>query len=515
MGLRLKPDLDEFYRLARDSKRVPVWVELVEDETTPISALRKFIDRPGGFLLESVIAGERIGRYSFLGTEPFMTFSACGNRMVVRDKKTVREFHGNVVEELKSILSSHRSSAPTGCPGFCGGAVGYFGYDFARQLEDLPRLKADSPYPDVHLMFYDKVYIFDHMKRTVIFLYSADTGMISSDCSRDKTAEIYRETGERLRCMIEDFRSCCTTDSKTVNGVILKEPEHDGTINILSSNFIPGEFCRAVEQAKENIFAGDIFQIVLSQRFHTYSSASSLDLYRVLRYVNPSPYMFYIDCGGFDIIGSSPESHVKLKGDRAVISPIAGTRIRGKNGEEDEALSRELLQDEKEKAEHIMLVDLARNDLGRVCRFGTVQVEELMTVERYSHVMHLVSRVTGRLREEEDALSLLCGTFPAGTVSGAPKIRAMELIAWLEPEPRGPYAGALGYISFHGDMNTALVIRTMLRRGHEVSFQAGAGIVADSDPQKEYEETCSKARAMLRALQIVEGDTGDFDNRQL
>ena len=515
--LPLKPDFETFCRLAGAGGRVPIWTEVVADEVTPISVLRQFDGGRGSFLLESVIAGERVGRYSFLGQNPFLIFSARDDRIVIRNaagEKTA-EIAGSPVAELRRLLSAHRTAAPEGCPPFCGGAVGYFGYDFARQLERLTAPRTESPYPDVFLMFYDSAYIFDHLRRTVILLCNVDGGGADSAPGRSGLEEIYRQTGERIAGMARDLLDGSVPALET--GRQLYTPDRHarsrfrnegGAADRFASNFTPEEFCQAVLKAKEYIFAGDIFQVVLSQKFRTSTPAGGIDLYRALRYVNPSPYMFYLDCGGFDLIGSSPEAHVKLEGDRAAIRPIAGTRPRGGTVLEDQALAEELRRDEKENAEHIMLVDLARNDLGRVCRYGTVQVAELMAVERYSHVMHLVSEVTGRLRENEDALSLLCATFPAGTVSGAPKVRAMEIISELEPEPRGPYAGALGYLSFQGNMDTAIIIRTMIREAGEVSFQVGAGIVADSDPEREYLETGSKARAMMNALRILEDDYG-------
>jgi len=382
--------------------------------------------------------------------------------------------------------------------------VGYFGYDCARMWERLPAHRDESPFPSAFLMFFERLYIFDHLHRTLILLANA---AISSEAWRQGEAGLrkaYREAVNRLERMAElPQRRAADGFGGGRTGKDLAAP---GLLSV-SSNFSPGEFMRAVERAKEYIRSGDIFQVVLSQKFRAVCRSPGLDIYRALRAVNPSPYMFYIKGGGTEIAGSSPEAHVRLEGRRAVVRPIAGTRPRGKCEGEDERMAAELLADPKERAEHVMLVDLARNDLGRVCRYGSVRLKEFMTVERYSHVLHLVSQVSGELKEGEDALSLLRATFPAGTVSGAPKIRAMEIIAELEREERGPYAGALGYWSFNGWMDTAIVIRTILKRGEEVTFQAGAGIVADSVPEREYEETVRKAAALLQVLEMVEGST--------
>ncbi|NPV90645.1 MAG: anthranilate synthase component I [Firmicutes bacterium] len=512
MGLPLKPDLKEFARLARTGLRVPVWVELIEDEITPISALKSFIEEPGCFLLESVIAGEKVGRYSFLGMSPQLTFTARGEKARIEDHAggEVRETSGRVVETLRGIINQNRTARPEGCPSFCGGAVGYFGYEFAGQLEGLPLHPNHTVCPDVYLMFYDSVYIFDHLKRSVMFLTNLDAGRAYRESGDQGINRLYLQAEQKIMSMIERLIDSGGRGSR-MQPIFPNLPSEERPERI-QSNLEPEQFCRLVEQAKEHISAGDIFQIVLSQRFSVGTTASGLELYRALRLVNPSPYMFYLNCRDFEIIGSSPEAHVKLESGRASIRPIAGTRRRGGGRAADQELAAELLADEKERAEHIMLVDLARNDLGRVCDYGTVQVEELMAVEFYSHVMHIVSNVTGRLREGEDALSLICSTFPAGTLSGAPKIRAMELIAGLETTPRGPYAGALGYISFHGDLDTAIVIRTMVRAGDQVSFQVGAGIVADSIPLNEHLEIRHKSQAMVSALNLLEVSHHDLDN---
>ena len=537
---QIVPPWEEFCRLARPCTRIPVWAEVIADTETPITLLQKLLAEDGGagggsgpagapgpgagdcFLLESAERGERVGRYSFVGAGPDLVVSALGDEVEISQLvpgagpkygldvlglKDGVERHAVKVpvdSVLRRAVNHYSWAAPAGCPPFCGGAVGYFGYDCARMWERLPAHRDESPFPSAFLMFFERLYIFDHLHRTLILLANA---AISSEAWRQGEAGLrkaYREAVNRLERMAElPQRRAADGFGGGRTGKDLAAP---GLLSV-SSNFSPGEFMRAVERAKEYIRSGDIFQVVLSQKFRAVCRSPGLDIYRALRAVNPSPYMFYIKGGGTEIAGSSPEAHVRLEGRRAVVRPIAGTRPRGKCEGEDERMAAELLADPKERAEHVMLVDLARNDLGRVCRYGSVRLKEFMTVERYSHVLHLVSQVSGELKEGEDALSLLRATFPAGTVSGAPKIRAMEIIAELEREERGPYAGALGYWSFNGWMDTAIVIRTILKRGEEVTFQAGAGIVADSVPEREYEETVRKAAALLQVLEMVEGST--------
>ena len=502
------PGFQEFCQLAQPGLMVPVWREVVVDTETPVTAFHKTAGKKGSFLLESVEGGERPGRYSFQGSQPFLTFSAKGRQIRLEFKDgTVQEYEGNVVEEVRRILAEHPSAVPANSPRFCGGAVGCFGYEFGQQLEKLPSFHNPSTYPDVYLMFVDSLYAFDHRRHTMIFLVNA---RIEND-----PQSAYATVCQQIDQMIQDLRdSNCAKQTleekpqkseKSAPLMTQSSEEHCAKYsNKPTANFTKPEFCQAVSRAQEHIYAGDVFQVVLSQKFRVPCATAPFNLYRALRSVNPSPYLFYLDCGGFQIVGSSPEVHVRLEKDRAILRPIAGTRPRGKDINQDAQLAQELLSDPKERAEHVMLVDLARNDLGRVCRYGTVQVEELMQVEQYSHVMHLVSQVSGQLQDGEDGLSLLAATFPAGTVSGAPKIRAMELIAELESEARGVYAGAVGYLSFQGNLDTGIVIRTMVVDHGEVNFQAGAGIVADSKPELEYQETLNKAQAMLKAIRQTE-----------
>ncbi len=534
----LQPSWDEFRRLARPNTRLPVWTEVIADTETPITLLQKLLAEDSGdclgrqpgsgqgegaggcFLLESAERGERVGRYSFAGAGPELVLAVLGDAVEIRsfnpeakdkyglaalgleDGAGRRVIEGNIDVVLRQVMGHLSTAAPPGCPPFCGGAVGYFGYDCARMWEKLPAHRDKSTFPGAFLMFFERLYIFDHLRRTLILL--ANVTLDGEVWQRGEAGlhSAYRAACGQLEEMAARLNSRVRSSSSVEASGI--KAQAAGSLSV-SANFTPEEFMRAVERAKEHIRAGDIFQVVLSQKFRTACRSSGLDIYRALRAVNPSPYMFYLKGGGFEIVGSSPEAHVRKEGRRAIVRPIAGTRPRGRDAGEDERLSAELLADPKERAEHVMLVDLARNDLGRVCRYGSVRVEEFMSVERYSHVLHLVSQVSGELREGEDALSLLKATFPAGTVSGAPKIRAMEIIADLEKDGRGPYAGALGYISFNDCMDTAIVIRTILKRGKEVTFQAGAGIVADSVPEREYEETVRKAAALLQVLEMVEG----------
>lgn len=549
---QIVPSWEEFCRLARPRTRIPVWAEVIADTETPITLLQKLLAEDGGerggsglggapglepggcFLLESAERGERVGRYSFVGAGPDLVLTAAGDEVEIQsfspgagekyglDALGLKDGAGRhaIKGPIDSVLrraANHLSwAAPAGCPPFCGGAVGYFGYDCARLWEKLPARRDESPFPSAFLMFFERLYIFDHLRRTLVLLANAHIG---GEVWREGEAglrRVYREAGDQLENMASLLkrRPPGSFGSVRAGKSAGKNTEDSGPLPV-SSNFTPGEFRRAVERAKEYIRAGDIFQVVLSQKFCTACRSTGLDIYRALRAVNPSPYMFYLNGGGWEIAGSSPEAHVRLEGRRAVVRPIAGTRPRGNSDGEDERLAGELLADPKERAEHVMLVDLARNDLGRVCRYGSVRVEEFMSVERYSHVLHLVSQVSGELREGEDALSLLKATFPAGTVSGAPKIRAMEIIAELEKGERGPYAGALGYISFNGWMDTAIVIRTILKRGEEVSFQAGAGIVAGSVPEREYEETVRKAAALFQVIEMVGGSHNGERRREV
>ncbi len=496
--MRYYPSFDEFVELARDHSVVPVYRQLIGDTLTPVSAFCKIQEGDWAFLFESVVGGERLGRYSFLGSGPFLRFQAAQQRVLieqvpVRGKAAAQEFeHPDPLRLLEEKLAQYRAPHVPGLPRFCGGAVGYAAYDAVRYVERLPHPPPDDRgLPDLCFAFYDRMVIFDHITKTLAAVAHAHVEPTQvRECYEAACARVDRLV-ERLQQGVADIQ---TTDIAPVGEVTRP----------YRSNFEPSAFEAAVEKCKEYIKAGDIFQVVLSQRLETETTARPFDIYRTLRVVNPSPFLFYVKAGPVCLVGSSPEIMVRVEGDRVTLRPLAGTRRRGKTEEEDLALAAELLADPKERAEHIMLVDLGRNDVGRVARYGTVQLSDVLAVERYSHVMHLSSTVTGRLQSGKTAFDALRSCLPAGTLSGAPKVRAMEIIDELEPHRRGPYGGAIGYIDFSGNMDTCIALRTMVLKGQTAYLQAGAGIVADSVPEKEREETLNKARGLLRALEMAE-----------
>jgi len=495
------PSKSEFATLAERGNLIPVYRELLADMETPVSAFKKLTrEKPQhAFLLESVEGGENLARYSFLGATPHLVMRSKGKTVTIEQEGNVtnRTLQGDEdpLSVLEAYMNRFRFVAPTPhqvgeeLPRFCGGAVGYLGYDMVRFFEDIPDNTLDDlQLPDCEFMFTDTLLIFDHVKHKIKVLTNAVV---------DGPAEhVYEEAVRRIETVVEKLRQPLTPPR-------LSTPPLSAGIGYVS-NFSRDAFEAAVQRCKEYIAAGDIFQVVLSQRLSVELKADAFDVYRALRTVNPSPYMFFLTFGDLCLIGSSPE--ILVTEDRGVVRtrPLAGTRRRGRNPAEDLALERELLADEKELAEHIMLVDLGRNDIGRVCIPGSVHPTELMKVERYSHVMHIYSDVVGRLRPDKTQFDVLRACFPAGTVSGAPKIRAMEIIDELEPTRRGPYAGAIGYFSFSGNMDTCITIRTIVVSGNRAYIQAGAGIVADSVPEREYEETMNKARALLRAIEQAE-----------
>jgi len=484
--LDIDPVKTEFLSLARGGNLVPVSCDLSADLETPISAFLKLRNGSEAFLLESVEGGEKVGRYSFLGVGPFLSLRAAGDRIELRGGGTDEVRQGDPLALLRDLLGRYRPAPLEGLPRFYGGAVGYFGYDLVRRFERLPnRPPDDLGLPDCYLVFADALVVFDHVKHTIKIVANA---VVDGD-----GGTAYRRAVGRVEELYERLRAP------------LVLPELAGRVDSLQQTEMPvAGFVAAVERAKEYVRAGDIFQVVLSRRFSLdVPGVDGLDVYRALRTVNPSPYMFFLDFDGVQIAGSSPELLVRLEGNVVETRPLAGTRPRGRDEAEDRRREADLLADEKERAEHIMLVDLGRNDLGRVCRYGTVEVNELMSVERFSHVMHIVSNVRGRLQPGRDALDVLAACFPAGTVSGAPKVRAMEIIDELEPVARGPYAGAVGYIGFSGNMDTCITIRTIVLTRGRAYVQAGAGIVADSVPEREYVETVNKARALVRALETA------------
>ncbi|MBZ0309425.1 MAG: anthranilate synthase component I [Anaerolineae bacterium] len=477
----MSPSLPIVRELFSQGDLVPVYRFLPADLETPVSVFLKLFDEnEAAFLLESVEGGEQVSRYSFIGVQP---------------RQIIKPYHSHdVLETIKQEIAGYKPVAVPGLPRFVGGAVGYISYDYIRKIESrIPDNTLDNvPVPEAMFMLYEDLIIFDHVKAHIIVLANAHN-QGDPDAAYEKAVQRIDKLVERIKKPLPEL------------------PPAAGRLNQeLESTFTQPEFEAAVEAAKEYIRAGDAFQVVLSQRLSRQTSATPVNIYRALRMLNPSPYMFFLHYPADDthraltIVGASPEMLVRLEDGIATVRPIAGTRPRGKTYQEDGCLAEDLLADPKECAEHIMLVDLGRNDLGRVCEYGTVRVPDLMVIERYSHVMHIVSSVEGRIRPEYDAFDLLRATFPAGTVSGAPKIRAMEIIDELEKTRRNIYAGGVGYFSFDGSMDTCISIRTLVRVGDKVYVQAGAGIVADSNPTLEYQECYNKARALAEAIHLAE-----------
>ncbi|MDP2167834.1 MAG: anthranilate synthase component I [Thermodesulfovibrionales bacterium] len=490
----IRPDIGEFKSLASKGNLIPIYREILADTDTPVSAFLKLGERPS-FLLESVLGGEKWARYSFLGLKPSKIIKGSGNTVEIIENGNVREVSApDPIALLKEIMAGFRPVPIEGLPRFSGGLVGYLSYDMVRFIEELPdmgRQRVDAP--DMFFMLTDTMLVFDSLRQTI--------KVLSNVCldGRDP-GEAYNEAAGKINAIIERLKKPLPSSPMER----LDNRDGDGTPEFDSSFKTKEAFEHAVVRAKDYIMAGDAVQIVLSQRFQRPSEAGAFGIYRALRVINPSPYMYYLDTGDIELVGSSPEILVRLEGGRITLRPIAGTRKRGLGDEEDMALEKELRADEKERAEHIMLVDLGRNDVGRVARTGSVKVTELMNVERYSHVMHMVSNVEGELTEGLDSYDVLRACFPAGTVTGAPKVRAMEIIEELEPVRRGPYAGTVGYLSYSGNMDTCITIRTLLIKDGVVYIQAGAGIVADSVPEMEYAETVNKAMGMMRAVEMAE-----------
>ncbi|MDI6744543.1 MAG: anthranilate synthase component I, partial [Thermodesulfovibrionales bacterium] len=482
----------EFKSLCRKGNLIPVYREILADFDTPVSAFLK-IDKSPSFLLESVVGGEKWARYSFLGTNPSKVIKGRGKNIEIRERgrKPVVFEADDPVDVLKKEIALYKPVDVQGLPRFSGGLVGYMGYDMVRFFERVPDSKKPGiDLPDMFFMLADTMLIFDSLKQKIKIVSNVHVGGKSP-------AKVYKEAVEKIDAITEKLKGSKGQRVKGSKGQNVKRK--------FKSSFGTREaFEKAVLKSKEYIAAGDIFQVVLSQRFERKSGVEPFDVYRALRVINPSPYMYYIDTGDAEIVGSSPEILVRLEGEKVVLRPIAGTRRRGETDAEDKALEEELKKDPKEMAEHIMLVDLGRNDVGRVAEKGSVNVTELMAVERYSHVMHMVSNVEGNLEKGLDAFDVLRACFPAGTVTGAPKVRAMEIIDELEPIKRGPYAGAIGYFSYSGNMDTCITIRTLIIKNGKVYVQAGAGIVADSVPEREYTETVNKAMGMMKAVDMAE-----------
>lgn len=484
---------DEFVELARRGTFVPVCREIVADLLTPVSAFLKIAEHSDyAFLLESVEGGEQVARYSFLGKDPFLVLRARSGRAEIERDGRITRLDEPFVEVLRQLMAEYRAPYVPGLPRFTGGAVGFFGYDAAPWFE--PALAPVwSRYgaldeDEAGFMLFDTILAFDHVKHRILVIANA---RITPD---EDLESLYQFACARIRFLERELERALSQPSG----------RGGGAAPVVRPATERAAFEQAVRQAKEHIAAGDIYQVVLSQRFDVGVTAPPFTIYRALRHVNPSPYMYFVRFGRLSIVGSSPEMLVRVEGRRVETHPIAGTRPRGGDEEADLRLGEELKRDEKERAEHVMLVDLGRNDLGRVCEYGSVRVPQFMALERYSHVMHLVSKVEGRLRDDRDRLDALVSCFPAGTVSGAPKIRAMEIIAELEPGPRGLYAGAVGYLDFAGNLDCCIAIRTIAIRDGVARVQAGAGIVADSNPAAEYQESCDKARALLHAIELAE-----------
>ena len=485
------PDFKEFCALAKQGNLIPVSREVLADFETPVSALAK-IDRGScAYLLESVEGGDKWARYSFLGSGSPTLIHGNDREVIVSSGRRRRRIpvKTDLLACLREIMLEYRPVQVPGLPRFCGGAVGYLSYDVVRQFERLPAQRKDIlGLPQACFLLTDTLLVFDNVAQTIRIIANAHVG------KRNHKAA-YADAVRRIDRMIARLR---TGRRPAPRRHASRRPP------VFTSNMSKADFEKVVMQTKEYIKAGDIFQGVLSQRWQASIRARPFDIYRALRVINPSPYMYYLRFPEVELVGASPEVLVRCEDGLVQLRPIAGTRRRGATEEEDRVLREELLANEKERAEHVMLVDLGRNDVGRVARPGTVRVKDFMAVEQYSHVMHLVSQVEGRLQKGKDSYDVLRACFPAGTVSGAPKIRAMEIIEELEPSRRGPYAGAVGYFGFSGNMDTCINIRTVVVKGRQAFIQAGAGIVADSDPEAEYVETCNKAKAMMRAVEMAE-----------
>ncbi len=485
------PAKEEFIRLAKKGNLIPVYTEIIADFETPLSAYAKIGRGDYSFLLESVEGGDRIARYSFLGAEPSLIFSSEGNKVTLREGKAVKNvIVMDPINELKKFLRRYKAVNVPGLPRFYGGFVGFMGYDMVRFMEKLPNKNADDlKIPDSVFMMTDTMLIFDHVDHKI--------KVVSNAHIKEDPARSYDEAIRKIDRIVKSLKLSPLKIER------LRSKLHSGALKV-RSNFTKKEYEAIVKRAKEYIRAGDIIQVVPSQRFEMQVSAHPFQIYRALRSVNPSPYMYYLKLGGFSLVGSSPEIMVRCEDGLVELRPIAGTRKRGKSEREDEKLMKDLLNDPKEKAEHIMLVDLGRNDIGRVCDFKTVKVSDFMTIEKYSHVMHIVSDVSGRLSKGKDAFDVMRATFPAGTVTGAPKVRAMEIIDSLENMRRKTYAGCVGYFSFSGNLDCCITIRTILIKDGKAYVQAGGGVVADSVPRREYEETVNKAKALIKAIEMAE-----------
>jgi len=489
------PSYEVFKEKAKEGNLIPVYREILADLETPVSAFLKIDEGEYSYLLESVEGGEKWARYCFLGSKPSVVFKSKGDKIYVTRNGVVKEekVDGNPLNSIKKLMSDYKPVKVEGLPRFFGGAVGYIGYDMVRFFESLPHEAVDDlNIPDSVFVITDTILIFDNIGQKIKVVSNAHI----------KDGDVERAYGEaigRIDAIIDRLKKSVTSHQSPVTSKELLNPNPEFRTNVSKE-----VFKESVQKCKKYIKDGDIFQVVLSQRLETDFQSDPFDIYRALRTINPSPYMYFFKLGDIKIVGSSPEVLVRVEDEMVEVRPIAGTRPRGATEEEDKKLARELLSDEKERAEHIMLIDLGRNDIGRVSKKGSVEVNELMVIEKYSHVMHIVSNVKGRLENGIDCYDVLKATFPAGTVSGAPKIRAMEIIEELEPTRRGIYAGSVGYFSFSGNMDMAITIRTLLIKGNTAYLGIGAGIVADSEPEREFEETMNKGKALIKAIELAE-----------
>ena len=505
-----QPDFETFCKLADDADFVPVFRRLISDTLTPVAAFHRLDSGAAACLFESVIGGENVGRYSFLAAEPLMMLEAYAKHIEITHYNPGSENQGmalaeqteeyesdNPLEELrKKVQAIHVAQVP-GLPPFVGGAVGYAGYDTVRYVENLPNAPTDDrKLPDLSFAFYDGMTVFDHVNKTITVLVLAD---VREGKTQEELAASYKRASEKVDATVERLSQPAAVELEPSD----INPKGDVALSF-TSNFSQKGYEEAVRNCIEYIHAGDIFQVVISQRLQLPLKVSPFEVYRTLRVVNPSPFMFFLRTPTCTLVGSSPEILVRVVDGTITVRPLAGTRPRGETPEDDQQLADELLADPKERAEHVMLVDLGRNDVGRVAQYGSVQLSDVMEIERYSHVMHITSNVQGKLTEENDAFDALAACLPAGTVSGAPKVRAMEIIDEFEPNRRGPYAGAVGYLDFNGNMDTCIALRTIVVAEGIAYVQAGAGIVAESIPEKEYEETLNKAKGLLKAIEITQ-----------
>lgn len=500
MKVRVKSmsaELQQVISLASQYNLIPIVRRVMADTETPIRLFKHFAKKEHSFLLESVEGGAKWARYSFIGTDPFLMLYGKNGEMVLEQQGQKTVLNDKPIELLKAKMRSFRSPANTELPPFTGGAIGFFGYDLLQYYEKLPAHRIDDlNMNDIQFMFCDQVIVFDHLKQQLLLVSNVH---IEEGYTDPQIEQSYEKTLGKIEDLIQEIRKA-NVATDIPSGSIDMDPD----LGEIQSNVSKETFMNNIQKAKDYISAGDIFQVVLSQRFNIETDVDPLHVYRVLRVLNPSPYMYYLKMGEQIIVGASPEALVKVNDGKVETRPIAGTRPRGATVEEDKRLEQELLADEKERAEHLMLVDLGRNDIGRVSKFGSVKCDSFMEIERYSHVMHIVSNVSGEIRDDKDFFDAFISCLPAGTVSGAPKLRAMEIIAELENEARGAYAGAIGYLGFGGSMDTCITIRTIIFQNGRAYVQSGAGIVWDSNPESEYMETVNKAKAMLKAIRAAE-----------